>query len=108
MPGHRYVEVISLAAMLAAKRLAGVTPEVNLMEYVTCTHQPNANKAAYSAFENQRRHHKNSKTGVSVAPQKGRMSSKFFFKKWSKCPVYENLEKKKESTSFLYSQLETG
>ena len=34
IPGHRYMEEISLAAMLAAKRSAGVTPEVNLMEHV--------------------------------------------------------------------------
>ena len=29
MPAHRYVEEIGSAAMLAAKRLAGVAPEVN-------------------------------------------------------------------------------
>ena len=108
MSGHRYVEEISLAAMLAAKRLAGVTPEVNLMEHVTCTHQPNANKAAFSAFENQRRHHKKSKTGVSVAPQKGRVSSKFFLKNDLNVQFTKTSKKKKESTSFLYSQLETG
>ena len=28
MPGRRYIEVISLAAMLTTKRLAGVAPEV--------------------------------------------------------------------------------
>ena len=30
----RYMEAICLAAMLAAKRLAGVTPKVNLREHV--------------------------------------------------------------------------
>ena len=34
------MEEISLAAMLAAKRSAGVTPEVNLKEHVTHTHTP--------------------------------------------------------------------
>ena len=31
---------------------------------------PSVNKAAHSGFETQRRHHRKSKTGVSVAPQK--------------------------------------
>ena len=69
------------AAMLAAKRLAGVTPEVNLTECISHTPPPSANKAAHSGFEIQRRCHQKSKTGVSVAPQKGLMSSKNFFKK---------------------------
>ena len=64
------------AAMLAAKRSAGVEPEVNLRECVTHMPPLNANKAAHSGFETQRRHHQKSKTGVSVAPQKGLMSSK--------------------------------
>ena len=81
MPGHRYVEEISSTAMLATKRLAGVAPEVNLMEYVTCMPLPSMNKPAYSGFKTQRRHHQKSKTGVSEAPQKGLMSSKIFFKK---------------------------
>ena len=70
MPGCRYVEEISSAAMLATKRSAGVTPEMNLRECVTHTPLPSANKAAHSGFETQRCH-KKSKTGVSVAPQKG-------------------------------------
>ena len=36
------------------------------------------NKAAHSGFETQRRRHQKSKTGVSVAPQKGLMSSKIY------------------------------
>ena len=35
-------------------------------------------KAAHSGFETQRRHHQESKTEVSVAPQKGLVSSKNF------------------------------
>ena len=58
-------------AMLAIKKSAGVTPEVNLGEHVTCTPLPSANKAAHSGFETQKRHHQKSKTWVSVAPQKG-------------------------------------
>ena len=56
MPAHRYVEEIGLAAMLAAKRLADVTPEVNLREHVTPMPPPSVNQAAYSGFETQRRH----------------------------------------------------
>ena len=58
------------AAMLAAKRSAGVSPEVNLRECISRTPLPSANKAAHSGFETRRRHHQKSKTGVSVAPQK--------------------------------------
>ena len=67
--------------MLATKRSAGVTPEVNLRECVT--HMPlySSNKAAHCGFETQRRRHQKSDTGVSVAPQKGLMSSKFEKKK---------------------------
>ena len=57
MPGQGYVEQIDLAAMLAAKRLAGVTPEVNLRQPVTCMPRPSANKSAHSGFEAQRRCH---------------------------------------------------
>ena len=43
----------------------------------------NVNKVAHSGFETQRKHHQKSKTGVSVAPEKGLMSSKKLFKKCS-------------------------
>ena len=62
--------------ILATKRSAGVTPEVNLREHEACTIPPSASKAAHSGFETQMRHYKKSKTGISVAPQKGLMSSK--------------------------------
>ena len=78
MPAHRYVEEIRLAAMLTAKRSAGVAPEVNLRECVTYMPPLSVNKAAHSGFENQRRCHQKSKTGASVDPQKGVMSSKKF------------------------------
>ena len=75
------MEEDGLAAMLAANRLAGVAPEMNLRECVTHMPLPRVNKATHSGFETQRRHHQKSKTGVSVASQKGLMSSKLFFKK---------------------------
>ena len=78
MPARRYVGKISSVAMLAAKMSAGVAPEMNLKEHVTCMPMPSANKAAHSGFETQRRHHQKSKTGVSVVPQKELMSSKNF------------------------------
>ena len=76
LPHHMYAEKIGLLAMLTAKRSAGVKPEVNLREHITCTPLSSANMAAHSGFEIQRRHQQKSKTGVSVPPTKGLMSSK--------------------------------
>ena len=77
---HSYAEQNGSDARLAAKRLAGVTPEVNIREHGTCIPPASANKAAHSGFETQRRcHQQKSKTWVSVARQKRLMSSKFFF-----------------------------
>ena len=61
--------------MLATKRSAGVAPDVNLRNLLhagneTCKH------GIHYGFETQSRHHQKSKTGVSVAPQKGLMSPK--------------------------------
>ena len=55
-------------AMLAAKRLAGVTPEVNFRSCVACTPLPSMSKAACSGFETQKRCHQKSKRGISVVP----------------------------------------
>ena len=74
------MEEINSAAMLATKRLAGVTPEVNLGEPITHALPPSANKAAHCGSETKRRHHQKSETWVSVAPQKGLKSSKNFKK----------------------------
>ena len=68
MPAHGYVEENGLATMLAAKRSAGVAPEVNLGECVTDMPPPSANKMS---TEVQNR-------GIS-GPTKRFMSSKFFF-----------------------------
>ena len=62
MPAHRYVKENGSAAMLAAKRLAGVAPEMNLSEHVTRVPLPSANKVTHSGFETQRRCHKKFKT----------------------------------------------
>ena len=56
--------------MVAIKRLAGVTPGVNLGEHTLDMSLPSANKGAHSGFETQRRHHQKSKIGVSVVPLK--------------------------------------
>ena len=82
MPTHRYVEENGLAALLATKRLAGVTPEVNPRKHLTRMPLPSMNKTVHSGFEiqrrhHQRRHHQKFKTGVSVAPQKGLTSMSF-------------------------------
>ena len=65
------------------KRMAGVLPEGNFRERVTCTPLPRVNKVVHSCFQTQRRCHQKSKTGVSVASQKRFMSSKSFFFKIS-------------------------
>ena len=70
-----------LAAMVAIKRSAGVAPEMNLRERISRTPPPSVNKSANSGFETQKGRQQKSKTGVSVAPQKGLMSSKNFSKK---------------------------
>ena len=76
----QYMEENGSAAMLATKRLAGVTPEVNLRYYVTYTPPPSVNKATHSGFEIQRRHHQKSKTGYQ-RPHKKDLSPPIFFKK---------------------------
>ena len=63
MPAHRYMEENGLATMFAAKRLAGVAPEVNIREHVTGMPLPSRNKAVHSGFPNQRRRHLKSKKG---------------------------------------------
>ena len=82
MPAHRYVEENGSDARLAARRLAGVTPEVNIREHVTFMPQPSANKAAQGTQEVQNR-------GIS-GPQKGHMSSNFFFQKSVCCGIGQN------------------
>ena len=68
MPASMYVEEHSSVA----KRLTDVAPEVDLREHVTHTPLP----SVPSGFETQMRCHRKSKTGLSVAPQKGLMLPK--------------------------------
>ena len=79
MPTHSYIEENGLATMLATKRSVGITQEVNLREHVTYMPPSSVNKAAHSGFETKRRCHQKSKTGVTVAAQKGLMSYKILF-----------------------------
>ena len=65
---------------LHIKRSAGVAPEVNLGNPL-CTGEEACKRGIHPGFETQSRHQQKSKTGVSVAPQKGHVSSKNFFKK---------------------------
>ena len=51
MLGFSCVEEIGSAAILAVKRLAAVTPEMNLREHVTFIPLSNMNKAAHSGFK---------------------------------------------------------
>ena len=70
MPACRYTEKNGLAAMVATKRVAGVTPEANLRECITHTPLLGVNKASHSGFEAKRRCHQKSKTGLSVEYKK--------------------------------------
>ena len=51
MPAYRYMEENDLASMLAAKRLAGVAPEVNLGKHVTRMPLSSANKAVHPGLK---------------------------------------------------------
>ena len=51
MSARWYVKENGSVTMLAAKRSAGVTPEVNLREPVTCIPLPSMTMATHSGFE---------------------------------------------------------
>ena len=77
---NKYVDINGSVAMLAMRKLAGVTLEVNH------TNPLHTGKEAWkwgiqSGFETQDRRHQKSKTVASVAPQKGLVSSKFILEK---------------------------
>ena len=65
MSAHRYVDVNNSAAILA-----DVALEVNLREPVTCAPPPSANKAAYSGFKTQMKHHQKCKIGYQWSHKK--------------------------------------
>ena len=79
----KYMGENGLDAMLATKKPVGVAQDMNLLKqiYISHTPQPCVNKTTHSYFETQRRRHHKPKTVVSVAQQKGLMSSKLFLKK---------------------------
>ena len=70
-------------------------------ERVTSTPSPCANKAVHSGFETQRRRHQKSKTGVSVAPQKGLVSSKNFISKKKQLRCHNDTPKQMASVQVL-------
>ena len=67
-----------LAAMQVTKRLAGVTPEVNLRECGTCMPPPSANKATHSGFETRKDVIISQKQGCQWPHRKDLKSSNFF------------------------------
>ena len=69
--------------MLVPKKSAGFTPDVNLRN-VLCQMMKHAIEGIIPGFETQGRRHQKFKTGVSVALQKGLMSSNFILKKQKK------------------------
>ena len=66
--------------MLTSIQSAGVAPEVNLRNSWHAGDKAHK-QGIHPGFETQGRRHQKSKTGVSVAPQKGPVSSKNFKKK---------------------------
>ena len=71
--------------MLTAIQSAGVAPEVNLSNSLHAGDKA-PKRGIHPGFETQGRHCQKSKTGVSVAPRKGIMSSKKTKKKQKKNP----------------------
>ena len=76
-----------LAAMLAIKRSAGVTPEVNLREGISHTPLPSVNKATHSALKPRGDITRSPKQRYQWPNIKGFMSSKIFLKNKQKPPL---------------------
>ena len=76
----RYMDRKGSAAMLTSILSAGVTPEVNLRNSLHAGNKARK-RGIHPGFETQGRRYQKSKTGVSVVPQKGLVSSKNFQKK---------------------------
>ena len=77
---HKYVDRNGSAAMLTAKRSAGVTLEVNLRNMLYAGEEAQVRESTL-ALNLGKTSPEQSKTGVSVATQKRLVSSKYFFKK---------------------------
>ena len=76
----RYVDRKGLGAMLTSIQSAGVPQEVNLKNSLHAGNKA-CKRGIHPGFETQGRRYQKSKTGVSVAPRIGLMSSKIFLKK---------------------------
>ena len=74
---RKYVDQKDSAAMLAIQWSAGVTPEVNLRNLLH-TGDETCKRGIHSGFETTGRYHQMSIVGISVAAQKGLVSSNFF------------------------------
>ena len=70
----------SSVAMLTTIQSVGVTPKVNHRNSLYAGNRA-SKRGIHPDFETQERYHQKSKTGVSVAPRKGLVSPRFFFKK---------------------------
>ena len=77
---YKYVDQKDSAAMLAIKRLVGIAPEVNVRDPLHASGKAQQWEIN-PGFETQGLCNKKSKSGVSVAPQKGLLSFNIFFKK---------------------------
>ena len=100
--GHicRNVDQKGLAAMLISIQSAGVTPEVNLRNSLHAGDKA-CKRVIHPGFETQGRHCQKSKTGVSVAPRKGLMSSKKLRKKVQIAAIRYRFEQKRNKI-FIY------
>ena len=77
---RKYVGENGLAAMLTAKKSAGVAPKMNL-RILLCAGDEACKQEDLPWLETQRIGHQKSKIGVSEVSQKGLMSSKNILKK---------------------------
>ena len=98
----KYVDQRGLATMLTAKWSAGFAPEVNPRNSL------HTGKKAHKwgilpGSETHSRCHQKSKTGISVAPQKGLVSSNFVLKKSLLSPQATILISGDQWTRFLVS-----
>ena len=94
-----YMHVGNTTGCHAIKRSAGVVPEVNL-RHLLCAGEEAHMQGIHPGFETQGRHHQKSITRVSVAPQKGLMSSKNFIKKERHLICAVNVETNTNTNTF--------
>ena len=78
---EKVVGKMGSTAMLATKRSAGDAELILKIYLMQITEH--ASEGIHAKLKTQGRRHQKSKTGISVAKQKGLMASKYFFKKGS-------------------------